>query len=239
MVQKSLVPIRIVQQMPSNHGTADLKAIGLGDDGFEYALKRLEDNPLLPICEWMGYHLSRAIGLFTPDFAPVWLDEETPAFGSRWEQTAQIGVPINPVEIARFFGADMRLLTEPIFAVDAFLPNEDRHARNFMWRSIAVGPVPLAFDFSRAWLLTGLPFGDMPMVEGTATFLTWQYLKGQFGYQAPVQAIQKIADLPEDWLARVFNEAPKQWLAGFDSEPTINFWKHQRRKRCIQALSLL
>jgi len=238
-VQTSLVPIRIIQQLPSSHATADLKAIGLGDDGFEYALKRIEDHPLLPISEWMGYQLSRAIGLFTPDFAPVWLDEQTPAFGSRWEQTAQIGVPLNPMEIAHFFGGGMRGLTEPIFAVDAFLPNEDRHGRSFMWRSASNGPMPLAFDFSRAWLVTGLPFGAHPMPLDCQTHNWWRYFKGQFAYQAPAQAMQKIADLPDDWLQRVLAAAPAQWIAGFDVQPTIDFWVQHRRQRCTEALSLL
>ena len=238
-MQTSLVPIRIIQQLPSNQVSADLKTIGLGDDGFEYALKRIEDHPLLPITEWMGYQLSRAIGLFTPDFAPVWVDDDTPAFGSRWEQTAQIGVPPHPVELARYFGGGMRALTEPIFAVDAFLPNDDRHGRNFMWRSTATGPVPLAFDFSRAWLLTGLPFGAHPIGNHSNTLNWWSYFKGQFGYQAPAPAMQKIADLSDDWLERVLDAAPAQWLAGFDAQPTIDFWVHQRRQRCTEGLSLL
>jgi hypothetical protein len=238
-MQTSLVPIRITQQLPSSQGTADLKTIGLGDDGFEYALKRLEDHPLLPISEWVGYQLSRAVGLFTPDFAPVWLDDDTPAFGSRWEQAAQIGVPPHPVELAHYFGGSMRPLNESIFAVDAFLPNEDRHGRNFMWRTTSVGAVPLAFDFSRAWLMTGLPFGGHPLQSNSTTLAMWSYLKAQFGYQVPAQVFQKIALLPNDWLQRVLDAAPSHWLVGFDPKPTIDFWMQHRQQRCTEAMSLL
>lgn len=238
-MQTSLVPIRIIQQAPSNLQTADLKTIGLGDDGFEYALKRLEDHPLLPISEWMGYQLSRAVGLFTPDFAPVWIDDDTPAFGSRWEQTAQMGVPPHPIEVAKYFGGSMRMLTEAVFGVDAFLPNEDRHARNFMWRITSTSTVPLAFDFSRAWLVTGLPFGAHPLHRNSSTLKMWAYLKAQFGYQLPVQIFQKINSLPDDWLQRVLDAAPLHWLAGFDPKPTIEFWVQHRQQRCSEAINLL
>ena len=238
-MQTSLVPIRIIQQLPSSLGTADLKTIGLGDDGFEYALKRIEDHPLLPISEWVGYQLSRSIGLYTPDFSAVWLDDKTPAFGSRWEQAAQIGVPPHPVEIARYFGGSMRELTEPIFAVDTFLPNVDRHVRNFMWRNTPNGLVPLAFDFSQAWLMTGLPFGVRPMPNGCHTTTSWKYFRGQFGYQLPAQTFQKIIDLPDEWLERVLRAAPFQWLESFDVDSTINQWVLYRQERCTQAMNQL
>lgn len=238
-MQSSLLQIRIVQLAPASFGSADLKYIGFADDGFEYALKRLTDNPLLPITEWTGYHLSRSIGLFTPDFAPVWLDDDTPAFGSRWETAQQLGVPPDPIEVARYFGPDMKHGIEPIFAVDAFLPNDDRHARNFLWRTTTTGPTPLAFDFSRAWLLSGLPFGLFPLAPTTNTLGMWKYLKGHFGYAAPADAFQKIAALPNDWIEQVLYAAPHQWVATFDPQPTIDFWVHQRQKRCADAMSLL
>ena len=238
-MQASLLPIRIIQQVPSTLQTADLKTIGLGDDGFEYALKRLEDHALLPISEWMGYQLCRAVGLFTPDFAPVWLDDDTPAFGSRWEQAAQIGIPPHPIEVAKYFGGSMRLQNASVFGVDAFLPNEDRHSLNFMWRNTSMGVVPLAFDFSRAWLITGLPFGGHPLHSQSATMKMWSYLKAQFGYQIPSKIFQKISSLPDDWLKQVLDAAPAHWLAGFDPKPTIEFWVHHRQQRCTEAINLL
>ena len=113
-MQSSLIPIKIIQQTPANLGSADLKFIGLADDSHQYALKRLADHHLLPITEWVGYHLSRVVGLATPDFAPVWLDDRTPAFGSRLELVQQLGLPPSPIQIAKYFGPDLRTATEPI-----------------------------------------------------------------------------------------------------------------------------
>jgi hypothetical protein len=202
-------------------------------------LKRLADHPLLPISEWVGYHLSRAIGLATPDFATVWLDEHTPAFGSRLELVQQLGLPPSLIQIAKYFGPDLRAATEPIFAVDAFLPNDDRHATNFLWRDTAAGLVPLAFDFSRAWLTGGLPFGKFPLGENDHTIQMWQYLKSTFSYARPEVAMRKIVELPDDWLEMVLASAPPQWLDGFDIKPTIDFWKIQRSARCNAALGML
>jgi hypothetical protein len=238
-MQHSLIRIKITQQIPANLDSADLKVIGLADDSHQYALKRLADHQLLPITEWVGYHLSRAVGLATPDFAPVWLDEETPAFGSRLEQIQQLGLPPNQIQIAQYLGPSMRAATEPIFAVDAFLPNEDRHARNFMWRTSVTGNTPLAFDFSRAWLIGGLPFGAFPLNSEHATMRMWDYLKNTFAYSSPVLAMKKIESLPDDWLDNVINAAPPQWHAGFDIASTITFWKTQRQARCASALAML
>jgi hypothetical protein len=238
-MQTSLVPIRIINELPANLDTADLKTIGLGDDGFTYALKRLQDHPLVPICEWVGYQLSRSVGLFTPDFSVVWLNQETPAFGSRWEDVVQIGLPHNPLEVVRYFGGSMRQLVEPIFAVDAFLPNIDRHGRNFMWRKAFSGPIPIAFDFASAWLRTGLPFGIWPIPGEAKTMNSWHYFREQLDYQLPVQTFQKIMDLPDEWLERVLIAAPKQWLASFDVESTISYWVKQRYERCNQAINQL
>jgi hypothetical protein len=239
MQQNSLIPIKILQQTPANMGTADLKFIGVADDSHQYALKCMSEDRFLPITEWVSYHLCRAIGLPTPDFAVVWLDEETPAFGSRLEQVQQLGLPPNLIQIAQYLGPNMRSATEPIFAIDAFLPNEDRHARNFMWRTSAFGVVPLAFDFSRAWLIGGLPFGEFPLNTSHATIQMWSYLKSAFAYTAPVAAMNKIGALPDDWLETVIKLAPAQWIADFDIKPTMDFWRLQRKVRCENALAIL
>lgn len=238
-MQNSLIPIKILQQIPPNTESADLKFIGLADDGHLYALKCLAEHRFLPISEWVGYHLCRAIGLATPDFAVVLLDDETPAFGSRFERVQQLGVPINPIQRAHFLGSGMRTATEPIFAVDAFLPNNDRHFLNFMWRESAIGVVPLAFDFSRAWLISGTPFGLFPLNKTDNTILVWEYLKGTFSYSVPVNAMNKISALPDDWLEAVIKSAPSQWIADFDIKPTIDFWRLQRKARCENALAIL
>ncbi|MBL0253197.1 MAG: hypothetical protein IPQ12_11905 [Polaromonas sp.] len=239
MQQNSLIPIKILQQTPANLETADLKFIGVADDSHQYALKCMSEHRFLPITEWVGYHLCRSIGLATPDFAVVWLDDDTPAFGSRLEEVQQLGMPPNPMQIVQYLGPNMRSVTEPIFAIDAFLPNEDRHARNFMWRTSAVGVIPLAFDYSRAWLIGGVPFGEFPLNANHATIQMWSYLKSAFSYAAPIAAMHKISALPDDWLESVIKLAPAQWIADFDISPTMEFWRFQRKARCESALTIL
>jgi hypothetical protein len=87
--------------------------------------------------------------------------------------------------------------------------------------------------------MTGLPFGGHPLQVDSTTLAMWSYLKAQFGYQVPAQVFQKIASLPDEWLQRVLDAAPQQWIAGFSPKPTIEFWVQHRQQRCNEAMSLL
>jgi hypothetical protein len=41
----------------------DLKANAIAEDGFDYALKRCEEHPLLPATEWFCYRIAQTCGL--------------------------------------------------------------------------------------------------------------------------------------------------------------------------------
>jgi hypothetical protein len=235
--QSSILPINIIHKL-DYVGTADLKEIGLGDDGFQYALKTLAVNPLIPICEWVGYHLCRAVKIATPDFSVVY-DSGVPAFGSRIESVFQFDkAQINPTDVALRFGQGKPKI-EAIFAVDAFLPNHDRHLTNFMWRNTPLGDLPLSFDMADSWLRHGLPFGLHPPLKTDKTMLLWAYLKAQFSYDAHDATLAAIESLHDNWMGDVLRAAPTEWLAAFSQNDTINFWKSHRQSRRHDAKSLL
>lgn len=96
MGQQPIFRIKIIAEEINETGTADLKLIGHGDDSHKYALKTTDDHPLLPITEWVSYHLCRAIGIPTPDFFIVDRSNGTQAFGSRFETNADQFAPSQP-----------------------------------------------------------------------------------------------------------------------------------------------
>ena len=129
-MQSALFPIDIVHEFPATGSTADLKHCGLGADHHKYALKTIDDNVFLPISEWVGYHLCRSLGIATPDFEIVKRPDGTLAFGSRWENNSrQLSKNPSLLEMNNTFSICKNELSE-IYAIDTFLPNEDRHGRN-------------------------------------------------------------------------------------------------------------
>lgn|GEM_PF-2685775 len=237
-MQNTLFPIDIIQQFPSTGSTADLRLVGIGYDNHQYALKTLNDSPLLPISEWVGHHLCNSIGISTPDFAIVKLLDQSLAFGSRWNfSTTQLPKVPSMLDFNHYVTPFKQELAE-IYATDLFLPNEDRHMRNILYRQGVTGLVPLSFDFSRAWVSLGLPFGT-ELSKTTRTFEWWSYLKKEFNLLPSLDTLKSIEGLPNTWLEDVLSAAPSSWVSSFDTTESVNFWKTKRTERCNYARSLL
>jgi hypothetical protein len=240
LIQQRLYPVNLKFELPKGPSVdgADLKVIGHCDDGFDYALKRPEDGVLLPITEWVCYHLCRAIGIATPDFAVINRAGASPAFGSRWEQNASQLTDLQPFSIATFFAPHIARL-ESIYTLDAVLPNYDRHGRNMMRRHTSAGDLLLAFDFSRAWLQTGTPFGDLASLNGSHTGKWWDYFHSTLSANCDDATLAKIEALPANWLCAVFRVAPTEWVKPIPIRATLRFWKHARADRCAAAAKWL
>lgn len=237
-LQGALFPVEIIQQFPATGSTADLKLVGIGNDSYQYAIKTLADSPRLPISEWVGHQLCRSLGIATPDYAVVKLFDGSYAFGSRWDFLAtQIPKVPSLLDFSQYFSEIKKEVAE-IYAVDMFLPNEDRHARNLLFRQGVAGLVPLAFDFSRAWIMLGLPFGTQ-LTMNCNTCAWWTYLKTQFGFSPANHIFEAIENLPDSWLEDVLNTAPSSWVSTFDTSESIRFWKDSRVQRCRLSESML
>lgn len=237
-MQYNMFKVKIIQELPYAGTSADLKRIGIGDDGNHYALKTLNDSALLPISEWIGYHLCRAVGVNTPDFSVVELTDGALAFGSKWDgNTFQVPKLLTPIDAVNHF-QPVKSALECIYAVDAFLPNEDRHARNILMRSTPSGTIPLAFDFSRASLMLGLPFGS-DLTANCKTLEFWRYFKHLLGLRPCARSFATIQSLPDDWLEHIIASAPTSWSAGFPVQDTVDFWKNDRGSRGAAAQALL
>ena len=234
MIQKNLFLVEIIHEYESPYQTADLKVIGYGNDRHEYALKRLEDAPLLPATEWVCHSLCRAIGIPTPDFAAVRrLAAGDIAFGSRIDKTlVQVVNPhakgAEPIEvtIAKLFSQSITAQSQ-ILGLDATVGNVDRHCRNFLFRKTSSGThIPLAFDFSQAWVAKKQPFGSTPWPSDSGSAKMSKYLNdlGKFDASAARATIERLCALPEHVLQDALNSCDPSWVHEHNWEPTLDAW---------------
>lgn len=231
-MQSSLLDVHVLYEVDSAYDGKDLKKLARGDDGFDYAIKRLVDGPFIPISEWVGYHLWQACGLLVPEFAALhYTDGQPPAFGSRIQLTAtQIKKDPDKLTIAGFFRPHIPVLALT-YPLDAFLPNKDRHGRNFLERPTLTNPNLLSIDYSQAWLCTGLAVGNMSALNASQTASWWMHFKHKMGVPFDWDALEKAANLPNDWIIKVINRAPTAWLQGVDLASIEAFWKNDRATR--------
>jgi len=239
-MQSTLLPVRVLREIDSTFDGVDLKRIAQGDDGFDYAMKRVQEHPHLPLSEWVSYHLCRTVGIQTPDFAVLDCGSMgPPAFGSRIEPNKQLDKNPGGFTVIGFFRPFQDALS-PVYTLDAFLPNNDRHGRNMMIRVTTGGQTLLAFDFSRAWIMSGLPFGNMASLDATChTAQWWTSFKSIFGIQRSAETLDRICSLPDKWLDDCVNSTPDAWRNDLEWEATRHFWSTQRKERAEQALAWL
>ncbi len=234
LVQLSLLPVGVKFETDSTFkdGT-DLKRIALGDDGNSYAMKRVIDHPTMPICEWVGYHFCRELMIATPEFTVLQYrdGEGPPAFGSKIASTSQIEEDPGSIAVSNYFHGHTVALSRT-YALDAFLINPDRHARNFLMTKPPVGPATLqAFDFSRAWLRTGEPFGNEECMRDSRTQQWWKVFKRSQSCSVDQPTLDRIAAMGEAWLADVLSGCPIEWKTGFNEAAVLDFWAKRRNIR--------
>lgn len=227
--QNSLFPVRIVRETPFT-GTATLKLIGEGDDGRRYAIKRIEDGPLVPITEWVCHHVARAIGIPTPDFTQVTRKDGTVAFGSRWEDFQQVSEVAGPldVQVIRFFGS-LPARCSAVYGLDAFLANPDRHCTNIFFRETQSGQyIPVAYDFSHGWVISGLPFGAVPLPPDCNTLKTVRWLQraSLFSDADAHGAVDALLRASTTTIRAALDSAHPSWIpTNWNHHETLQVWE--------------
>lgn len=215
MFQESLFPIQIVREEDFT-GTAHLKHLGYARNGERYALKTLEDHPLLPITEWFCYRLCHDVGIPTPGFAIVSRPDDSLALGSRIDaDTVLLGsITANPMGT----WAWVRMLSKPlsgIFGLDYFLPNPDRHLNNVLCRP---GPgnalIALAFDWSLVPALGDTPvFSKWPWAAtcNSAVVVGGMKAQGIWDHVAASRSLSAIAQIQAETVRSYLDSAPEEW----------------------------
>lgn len=235
MSQTSLLPVRITNEVDATSFSfdgKDLKRVAQCDDGHSYAMKRVQDGALIPLAEWVGYHLCRRCAILTPDFTVLHDPEgQPPSFGSRIATYAQIEHDPGSFRVASFFSGHHDALSA-IYSLDAIVINPDRHARNiFVEHGHAKQPARVrAFDFSRAWLRTGAPFGNTEAMRDSATQKWWKTFH-RLGCRPSQEALSLLQGTDATWLLGVIESAPEAWRASVDVDAAVTFWERQRLQR--------
>lgn len=241
MSQMSLLPITLVDEQPPEPGTSkDLLWVGIDEQNRRYALKTVEPHhPLLPITEWLCYHLCGLAGILTPDFAIVTRLDASEAFGSRWEENAKQFSP-GKVSDAEFIGWVSRASPDitAMFALDAFMPNEDRHLGNILFTQTGARLRALAFDWSRTHLFSPWPW--QPTSNSAAVWHWLRQTNAQWTPPADTRArMARIQAITADQIEAILQAAPALWRHNLDCAAAAQWWHTESSKRAQQAIQLL
>ncbi len=234
MNQSGLFEVNVIWETDSTalFDGADLKRIARGDDGRDYACKRIADGPTIPISEWIGYQLWRACGMLTPDFSVLrYSDGSPPAFGSRIElQANQVKNNPDHYSIIGFFRPHLRTVSLA-FPLDAFYINPDRHGRNFLERPTLTDPELLCFDFSRAGAANSNPWGDEQSMATCNTAAWWNFFKNLMKASVDLTALQRASQLSDAWFEEQLHAAPSEWTSPIRIDEAVHFWHASRHAR--------
>lgn len=217
----------------------DLKVIGKADDGHDYAMKRVEDDPNLPITEWVAYCLYKKCGILVPDFAVLDRGSRSPAFGSRWIlEASQIDQgPLSTYSITNFF-SDVKVQISTIYPLDAFFSNPDRHGRNLLKKTQLTSTNLYTIDFSRSWVLNGFPFGDVNSLVNSRTKEWWNFFRDNMKIAPDFFNLEKIInEFDNDWMKKTIIETPEEWRRLINIDQIDEYWVKERSARVEFAKS--
>lgn len=238
MSQLSLLPIRLVDEIPADRTKSkDLLWIGVDDQDRRYAVKTVEDdNPDLPLMELFCYQLCQLCGIPSPDFAIITRMNGSLAFGSRWETNANQYVKdeSSPADVWLWMDRASEDISA-MLALDAFLPNTDRHLGNILFR-LQVRTRALAFDWSRAcWP------DPWPWTAACNSDQFWRFLVGNNLHKpdAVRRTLGKLAAIPHTEIRNLVAQTPVEWQVNITPGNAEAWWKNNASERAAATESLL
>src|SRR5258706_8790074 len=114
-----------------------------------------------------------------------------------------------------------------------FIHNVDRNLRNFLFRNQHKGWAVLAFDYSQAWLFSGMPLPELPFESNTKTMLVRRHLVKEFGEYIDNgetdNILQRIAKVTSANIQQIIDGHPKEWLPDEDRDEIIDWWQSKAR----------
>jgi hypothetical protein len=246
------IPRRAIRVDSANLGTMDCPCVCLCDDSCEYAIKDGHTNPLVPHIEWFCTRLAELVGIPGPDCQIIEMPDGSRVFGSRWEGGVLPDTPAgtNPTWVAKVQSGDipldgLRLALTRIYAFDHFVHNPDRHSRNFLVREQRQGHALLAFDYSRAWVLHGVPPPALPFNINDPNERTVKVQRGLaqlFGSNyidagEALRILNHIKRVQVSAIVRIIDEHPKEWLPTTQRQRIIKWWKSKEMIARIDGIA--
>ena len=225
--QLPLLPARIQAETPARRGTADLKLFVRTIDGHDYAVKTVEDHPLLPISEFLCYKLAMVCNLPVPYSQLINMGNGNCAFGSRFEGAVTEWAANGPTFQLEAF-KDAAETVSAILAFDLFVGNVDRHRGNFLFRKNRSNRwVPLAIDYSRAMFVQGFPNDRFPMEKSERTQVTLALMKAADFWKGPfaVFSLDSLMNVKQEHIQHWFREVPGAWFSDDQKRGFLEWWQ--------------
>jgi len=233
------VPVKAVRCETANFGTADCSKVCRCDDGSDYAVKDDGANPLVPHSEWFCTHLGEFVGLASPPCKVVDVHGKH-CFGSRWETGHNAKDWWVRARAGSIDFASLAPNLSRIYAFDLFVNNIDRHLTNYIVRDQHFGTALLAFDYSRAWMVNGVPPPVMPMAECHNTVAVIKALRRLFGSffvnDEAYHVLDRLESVNSTDVCNIILSHPKEWLTEDLNNATIEWWNSDERIRRIDDI---
>lgn len=237
-IQTGLLPPAIVKYRPAQSGV-DNAGIGETAHGELYLLKI---SPEVALAEFVGASVCATVGI--PCGAPAVVELRGKyVFGSRLE--SGVSLPTTPLELLNM----VKVCANPtvfsaVLAVDLATGNPDRHWHNWLYQPQPSnnGEVLLrAIDFSRAWP-THRPPLDFPQFRGENTHKCWQDWSTYgvtYDQAAASAACKQLAKLDSEWLNRLFEQLPVDWMVSADGPALSQWWSDNWTNRVAATQTFL
>lgn len=226
------VPVKASRCETASFGTADCSQVCRCDDGSDYAVKDDAANALVPHSEWFCTHLGEIVGLASPPCKVVDVHGK-PCFGSRWETGHNAKDWWVRAKAGTIDFASLSPTLSRIYAFDLFVNNVDRHLTNYIVREQHFGTALLAFDYSRAWLVNGLPPPVMPMSEHHNTVQVIKALRNIFGdffiKEEAYHVLDRLESVSTSNIDGIISSHPREWLTEETNSTIIEWWKSDQR----------
>jgi len=255
--QDDLFGIEITELLPANSNTAHLQSFAIGSDGFEYAVKTVNDGilspikvkypKLIPATEWLCYKIAEKVGIATPTCRILknGVDNEY-VFGSRIELSANK----NALQITGWLkileNSEQNLVNQlwAIHVFDKFIYNVDRHINNYLYTQNSKGIVVFAFDFSLASFVFGWPSSDTKRLPiDSKTMVAWSYIykntkddKKADALKSAERVLNKLQALTQDHIKNIIEEMPDTWLHPVLTENLLKWWISDERINLINSI---
>ena len=227
-----------VANLKQASGTARLRWTGIASDRWKYAIKRVNDHPLLPGTEWFCHRLAEAIHLPTPSYRKLRLEEDgTLAFGSRWESAAKQWADIPQQDRVAIYARGINVCR--IIGLDLFLPNGDRNLSNFLWHLIDGQPTAMAFDYSEAWAMHS-PLDEEPSLRAdcmTLQVMEWLRQIGGLNLDEIGDTLHRLVTLPSSTIAVIADSIPVEWLPSGGKNAIMDWWRAPETVARLTVLS--
>lgn len=243
--QRQLFPIKINDFYPNDQGSADLTLIGSGDNGKDYAIKRIGDgNGMIPASELFCYELARQVGIATPAFDIVLLRADELAFGSVWEggvyKLSALNMMADLLKKGSLDDAEVKSLDKffgKVYAFDLFINNVDRHFGNYIFRKSYNSYIALAFDYSRAWCAVdykGLQVVGKNCNTQQSINIIKQFKK--FNRQQANDTLNELSRIGRSTIENILSEMPKEWMTKEQTSEIMEWWGSTEFKDRLLAL---